>query len=313
MKNFTEHKINKDFAETRLDRWFRQYFRGLSHNELEKYLRRGLVKINGKKIKSNYRLNIDDVIKITSIFDDISNIDKKNIKITGSEDFIKKHTLYIDNDLLVLNKPYNLAVQGGTGIKRHLDGLLISAFLSKKITPRLVHRLDRETSGVLLVALSRKMAIHLSSLFKNKKVYKTYWAITEGSPKSKSGKINLNIEDSTKNNLSSLTLFHNILNIKDNISWIAFRPITGRTHQIRKHAAMSFFPIAGDKKYGKKSEKVKKFDKLHLHSHSVDFMDLNGDILHFEAPLPDHMMETWAKYNLPLKLESDFFSSDWGI
>ena len=76
---------------------------------------------------------------------------------------------------------------------------------------------------------------------------------------------------------------------------------------------MSFFPIAGDKKYGKKSKKVKEFDKLHLHSHSVDFMDLNGDILHFEAPLPDHMRETWAKYNLPLKLESDFFSTDWGI
>ena len=103
------------------------------------------------------------------------------------------------------------------------------------------------------------------------------------------------------------------MKINDNISWIAFRPITGRTHQIRKHASMSNFPIVGDKKYGNKNNKIIKFNKLHLHSHSVDFKDLNGDILHFEAPLPEHMMETWVKYNLPLKPDNDFFIGDWGI
>ena len=312
MKDFTEHIIDEDFSNTRIDRWFRHYFKGLSHNDLEKYLRKGFIRVNKKKIKSSYRLSEGDVIRISDFINSFfSKNKKKGIKIHGSEDFIKKNTLYIDDDLLVINKPYDLAVQGGTGIKRHLDGLLLSAFSSKKITPRLVHRLDKETSGVMLIALNRKMASHLSSLFKNKDIYKTYWAITEGSPEKIRGEINLTIEDNEKKEkYNSLTKYNKVLKINDDLCWIAFRPVTGRTHQIRKHASMSNFPIVGDKKYGNKNQKLIKFNKLHLHSHSVDFKGLNGDILHFEAPLPDHMMETWIKYNLPLKPDNDFFIGD---
>ena len=314
MKDYTEHTIDEDFSNTRLDRWFRQYFKGLSHNDLEKYLRKGFIRVNKKKIKSSYRLSEGDIIRISDFLNSFFSKNRKDIKIYGSEDFIKKNTLHIDDDLLVINKPYDLAVQGGTGIKRHLDGLLLSAFSSKKITPRLVHRLDKETSGVMLIALNRKMASHLSSLFKNKDIYKTYWAITEGSPKKIRGEINLTIEDNEKKEkYNSLTKYNKVLKINDDLCWIAFRPVTGRTHQIRKHASMSNFPIVGDKKYGNKNQKLIKFNKLHLHSHSVDFKGLNGDILHFEAPLPDHMMETWVKYNLPLKPDNDFFIGDWGI
>ena len=311
MRDFTEYKIDEDFSNTRLDRWFRQYFKGLSHNNLEKYLRKGFIQVNKKKIKSSYRLCKGDTIRISPFLNSFFSNNGESIKIYGSEDFIKRNTLYIDDDLLVINKPYNLAVQGGTGIKRHLDGLLLSAFSSKKITPRLVHRLDKETSGVMLVALNRKMASHLSSLFKNKDIYKTYWAITEGSPNKIRGEINLTIEDKEKKeSYNSLTKYNKVLEINDYLSWVAFRPVTGRTHQIRKHASMSNFPIVGDKKYGNKNQKKIKFNKLHLHSHSVDFKSLNGEILHFEAPLSKHMMETWIKYNLPLKTENDFFIGD---
>ena len=314
MKDYTEHTIDEDFSNTRLDRWFRQYFKGLSHNDLEKYLRKGFIRVNKKKIKSSYRLSKGDIIRISDFLNSFFSKNRKDIKIYGSEDFIKKNTLHIDDDLLVINKPYDLAVQGGTGIRRHLDGLLLSAFSSKKITPRLVHRLDKETSGVMLIALNRKMASHLSSLFKNKEIYKTYWAITEGSPEKIRGEINLTIEDNEKKEkYNSLTKYNKVLKINDDLYWIAFRPVTGRTHQIRKHASMLNFPIVGDKKYGNKNQKTIKFNKLHLHSHSVDFKDLNGDILHFEAPLPEHMMETWIKYNLPLKPDNDFFIGDWGI
>ena len=311
MRDFTEYTIDEDFSNTRLDRWFRQYFKGLSHNNLEKYLRKGFIKVNKKKIKSSYRLCKGDTIRISPFLNSFFSNNGESIKIYGSEDFIKRNTLYIDDDLLVINKPYNLAVQGGTGIKRHLDGLLLSAFSSKKITPRLVHRLDKETSGVMLIALNRKMASHLSNLFKNKDIFKTYWAITEGSPIKIRGEINFTIEDyEKKESYISLTKYNKVLEINDYLSWVVFRPVTGRTHQIRKHASMSNFPIVGDKKYGNKNQKLIKFNKLHLHSHSVDFKGLNGEILHFEAPLPEHMMETWIKYNLPLKLDNDFFIGD---
>ena len=311
MRDFTEYTIDEDFSNTRLDRWFRQYFKGLSHNNLEKYLRKGFIQVNKKKIKSSYRLCKGDTIRISPFLNSFFSNNGESIKIYGSEDFIKRNTLYIDDDLLVINKPYNLAVQGGTGIKRHLDGLLLSAFSSKKITPRLVHRLDKETSGVMLIALNRKMASHLSNLFKNKDIYKTYWAITEGSPIKIRGEINFTIEDyEKKESYISLTKYNKVLEINDYLSWVVFRPVTGRTHQIRKHASMSNFPIVGDKKYGNKNQKLIKFNKLHLHSHSVDFKGLNGEILHFEAPLPDHMMETWIKYNLPLKLDNDCFIGD---
>lgn len=224
-----------------------------------------------------------------------------NNHIPGAESFIKKITIFQNNEILILNKPFGLAVQGGTGIESHIDGYLQSAFFNSNFSPRLVHRLDRETSGVLVVALTRKMAVHLSNLFQERKVNKTYWAITDGSPSKDKGDINFDIKmGENKDNLNALTRYYKILNLNDKISWVAFQPVTGRTHQIRQHASMSSFPIVGDKKYGRHTKEGLLFKKLHLHSQSVDFMNVNGDILHFEASLPKHMEETWKKYNLPL-------------
>ena len=310
MSDLNEYLVKEDFKETRLDRWIKTFFSNISHNNLEKLLRKGMIKVNDKKIKSSFRLKEGDIITIASSLVSLAT-DSKNInKIPGASEFIKKITIYRNNEVLILNKPSGLAVQGGTGIEKHIDGYLQAAFLNSGLCPRLVHRLDKETSGVLVVALTRQMAIHLSSLFKERKVKKTYWAITDGSPVKDNGEINFDIKvGDNKEAFNSLTLYTKILNINDNISWLAFQPITGRTHQIRQHASLSSFPIVGDKKYGKHSKEGLLFKKLHLHSQSVDFMNVNGDILHFEASLPNHMAETWKKYNLPLNPNIEGFSN----
>ena len=301
MTDLREYNIEEDFSDVRLDRWVNHFFSKISHNNLEKLLRKGIIRVNGKKVKSNFRLNEGDILTLPSFLDELATNSTNNNHIPGAESFIKKITIFQNNEILILNKPFGLAVQGGTGIESHIDGYLQSAFFNSNFSPRLVHRLDRETSGVLVVALTRKIAVHLSNLFQERKVNKTYWAITDGSPSKDKGDINFDIKmGENKDNLNALTRYYKILNLNDKISWIAFQPVTGRTHQIRQHASMSSFPIVGDKKYGRHTKEGLLFKKLHLHSQSVDFMNVNGDILHFEASLPKHMEETWKKYNLPL-------------
>ena len=301
MTDLREYNIEEDFSDVRLDRWVNHFFSKISHNNLEKLLRKGIIRVNGKKVKSNFRLNEGDILTLPGFLDELATNSTNNNHIPGAESFIKKITIFQNNEILILNKPFGLAVQGGTGIESHIDGYLQSAFFNSNFSPRLVHRLDRETSGVLVVALTRKTAVHLSNLFQERKVNKTYWAITDGSPSKDKGDINFDIKmGENKDNLNALTRYYKILNLNDKISWIAFQPVTGRTHQIRQHASMSSFPIVGDKKYGRHTKEGLLFKKLHLHSQSVDFMNVNGDILHFEASLPKHMEETWKKYNLPL-------------
>ena len=301
MTDLREYNIEEDFSDVRLDRWVNHFFSKISHNNLEKLLRKGIIRVNGKKVKSNFRLNEGDILTLPDFLDELATNSTNNNHIPGAESFIKKITIFQNNEILILNKPFGLAVQGGTGIESHIDGYLQSAFFNSNFSPRLVHRLDRETSGVLVVALTRKTAVHLSNLFQERKVNKTYWAITDGSPSKDKGDINFDIKiGENKDNLNALTRYYKILNLNDKISWVAFQPVTGRTHQIRQHASMSSFPIVGDKKYGRHTKEGLLFKKLHLHSQSVDFMNVNGDILHFEASLPKHMEETWKKYNLPL-------------
>ena len=301
MTDLREYNIEEDFFDVRLDRWVNHFFSKISHNNLEKLLRKGIIRVNGKKVKSNFRLNEGDILTLPGFLDELATNSTNNNHIPGAESFIKKITIFQNNEILILNKPFGLAVQGGTGIESHIDGYLQSAFFNSNFSPRLVHRLDRETSGVLVVALTRKTAVHLSNLFQERKVNKTYWAITDGSPSKDKGDINFDIKiGENKDNLNALTRYYKILNLNDKISWVAFQPVTGRTHQIRQHASMSSFPIVGDKKYGRHTKEGLLFKKLHLHSQSVDFMNVNGDILHFEASLPKHMEETWKKYNLPL-------------
>ena len=286
--------VSEDFSTSRLDRWLRKHFPGLSQGEIEIALRKGNIKVNNNKVKSNYRINTKDKISISSQLRS-ANVKSKNTYDKSSKDQIDSMLIYSDDELLVLNKPNGIAVQGGTKIKKHIDGLLQSSF--KNIDPRLVHRLDKDTSGVLLVALNRKIADYLSYSFREKKIKKYYWAITYGNFNKKRGMIDKKIKKKNSYSYySALTEYTNYKNINNKMNFMIYKPITGRNHQIRIHSKELGIPILGDKRYGNNTFKD---EKLHLHSRSIEFYHPNGKKMYFEAKLPPHMEEKWKKYKLP--------------
>ena len=205
--------------------------------------------------------------------------------------------IYQDDEILILNKPSGIAVQGGTKIKKSIDTLLRSAF--KSVKTRLVHRLDKDTSGILIIALNRQIADHMSYLFREKKIIKNYWALNVGKLKKGKGVINKKIKKkNSKTYDKALTEYYNYMIINDNLNFLVFQPITGRNHQIRIHSKELGIPILGDKRYGN----VEDDEKLHLHSRSVEFYHPNGSKMFFEAELPKHMKEKWEKYDLPYEV-----------
>ena len=226
-------------------------------------------------------------------------------------DVLKAMTLYEDKKVIVFNKPAGLAVQGGSGLKRHVDQMLESMRNQKGEKPRLVHRLDRDTSGVLVVAKTRGAASALTKEFRGRKTDKTYWAILKGVPKPRQGKISnwlarLRNEDGddymqvvkhgTPDADHAVTEYRVVEASGPNLCWVEFKPVTGRTHQLRVHAQFMGNPIIGDPKY---------FDienwalpggvqnKLHLHAHRIRIPHPDGGVLDISAPLPPHMLQTW--------------------
>ena len=205
--------------------------------------------------------------------------------------------IYQDDELLILNKPPGIAVQGGTKIKKSIDTLLKSSF--KSLKTRLVHRLDKDTSGILIIALNRQIADHMSYLFREKEITKNYWALNVGKLKIGKGTINKEIKKkNSKTYYKALTEYNNYMKINNNLNFIIFKPITGRNHQIRIHSKELGIPILGDKRYGN----VEDSEKLHLHSRSVEFCHPSGNKMFFEAELPKHMREKWKKYDLPYEV-----------
>ena len=205
--------------------------------------------------------------------------------------------IYQDDELLILNKPPGIAVQGGTKIKKSIDALLKSSF--KSVKTRLVHRLDKDTSGILIIALNRQIADHMSYLFREKKIIKNYWSLNVGKLKKGKGVINKKIKKkNSKTYDEALTEYNNYMIINNNLNFVIFQPITGRNHQIRIHSKELGIPILGDKRYGN----VEDSEKLHLHSRSVEFYHPNGNKMFFEAELPKHMREKWKKYDLPYEV-----------
>ena len=243
-------------------------------------------------------------------------------------------TLFEDKDLLVLNKPYGLATQGGSGQTRHVDGMLES--LAKGDTrPVLVHRLDRDTSGVLLVAKNRRMAADLGEIFRSRQAKKIYWALVEGVPKPTQGRISLYLakgagmekarggaRDLEKMRVAkhgesdaqhSLTYYAIVDKVAPRCAWLSMKPLTGRTHQLRAHAEAIGHPIFGDPKYGHRPEdEVRRRDplravpeglerKLHLLARRLVLPHPRGGILDVTAPLPDHMKKSWELFGFDVK------------
>ena len=300
--------ITEEDDGIRLDRWFRRHYPALTHARLEKLLRKGEVRVDGKRAKSADRVALGQSLRLPPqvIHDKIEERPKPAPVQTSRK--LEDTILYMDKHLFVLNKPSGLATQGGSGLKEHVDGMLDQLSFEKTTRPKLVHRLDRDTSGVLLVARTGQAAAGLSLALASRDASKIYWALVKGVPKQKHGVVKAALakegvrgkgermavseEDDAK---FALTEYAVMAQAGQEFAWVAARPITGRTHQIRVHMASLGTPIVGDFKYGGTDAKGKGAitDKLHLHARSIDIARPDGGRLQVTAPLSPHMLKSW--------------------
>ncbi len=306
----------------RLDRWFKRHYPALGHGLLEKLLRTGQVRLDGKRAKASERLSSGQIIRLPPQVhtihspEDKQSLDLQTIHPQFSEQeriFAQSLVIHKDSAVLVLNKPAGLPTQGGSGISRHIDGLLDLLTFGKKQRPRLVHRLDRDTSGVLVVARTVPAAAALSEALRQRDAQKLYWALTRGVPKPHRGTIKAalakegghgshgqdermaTVERDAEGAKHAVTDYAVIDHAGQEYAWVAAKPFTGRTHQIRVHLASLGTPIVGDFKYGGVAARPagEIADKLHLHARSIDIAHPDGGRLQVTAPLPPHMLKTW--------------------
>ncbi len=322
--------VDADEAGMRLDRWFKLHFPGLGFGQLQKLLRSGQIRINGGRVKTDTRIATGQSVRlppqIVSLSEQASSKQKpltsNTIRDRNDFDVLQSMLLYEDKKVLVFNKPAGLAVQGGSGLNRHVDSMLESMRSQKGEKPRLVHRLDRETSGVLVVARTRGAAAALTKSFRHRDTEKTYWAICKGVPRKHEGQISTymlkeRLEDGDRMRVAkhgepdadhALTKYRLIENAGPYLSWIEFKPVSGRTHQLRVHSTHLGHPIIGDSKY---------FDienwelpggiqkKLHLHARRIRIPHPDHGIIDIRAPLPPHMVQTFNLLALDTEQESD--------
>ena len=307
--------VKTDEAGIRLDRWFKIHFPDVTYGYLQKLLRSGQVRVDSKRVTANARLEAGSEIRVphaarqpakrapsTRAPLGVSKADRKII-----EDMI----LFEDDHVLVLNKPFGLAVQGGSGTKRHIDGLLAGMVDRFGDRPRLVHRLDRDTTGVLLVAKHRNAAAKMARVFQTRSAAKTYWALVNGVPKPPQGKVAVPLVKATgpdgdrvrraepgeqKEAMHATSHYAVIDRVAQRAAWVSLKPVTGRQHQLRAHMALIGHPIVGDNKYdGDKRMPAENMDEqLHLHARRIVFPHpIENKKLDVTAPLPEHMLRTW--------------------
>jgi 23S rRNA pseudouridine955/2504/2580 synthase len=314
--------ITEDEADLRLDRWFRRHFPGIQQGRLEKLLRTGQIRVDGKRVKAGLRLAPGQVVRIPPGIDaQEPRRDERPPVRDADAQFVQSLVIHRDEDVIAINKPPGLAVQGGTGTPRHLDGMLDALRFEAEERPRLVHRLDRDTSGVMLLARNARAAARLGEAFRGKSTRKIYWAVVAGVPKPAQGKIDMALakeagpagermaaDDEGKR---AITLYTTIERIGDQAAWLALMPLTGRTHQLRVHCAEALgTPVLGDLKYGRDAAKLPGdaiAQKLHLHARTLAVPRSDGTMLEISASLPDHMRATWAFFGFDPDAEIDPF------
>jgi 23S rRNA pseudouridine955/2504/2580 synthase len=318
------HTISDDEDGIRLDRWFKRYYPNLTHGLLEKYLRKGLIRVGGKKAKTADRLEPGQEIIIKFDVPGLNNEKRKPKHYLKPEDerFIQSIVLYKDTNIIVVNKPYGLPVQGGNKISRSLDDLLDGLMFDSKERPKLVHRLDRDTSGALVLARNVKTAARLGKGFASKHVDKTYWALVNGTPlhlvdtidqpllkkanpkaESRSHGSEYEVMQVDAEGQKAITEYRVLDSLAQTFALVELKPLTGRTHQLRVHMQTIGHPILGDHKYGGSNEKAKALgveNILHLHARRIVIpASVTGgapvDVL---APLPDHMKKSFRALGL---------------
>ncbi len=318
MSGVSSKEVTSDEEGMRLDRWFKSHFPTLGFGRLQKLLRSGQVRVDGKRAKTNFRLEAGQTIRIPPISDERPEVrDEASMR---DREALEAMTLHDDGTVLVLNKPAGLAVQGGPGLTRHVDGMLGALTSRDGQRPRLVHRLDRETSGVLLIAKTRLAAKSLAESFKERETRKIYWALVAGVPKPRQGRIStwLKKEEDPEGDsimrsylqrqggaVHAVSQYAVVEQSAHKLSWLVLQPVTGRTHQLRVHAAEIGNPIVGDAKYFNIENWERPGgiqNRLHLHARSISIPHPDGGQLEISAPLPGHMQQSWNLLGLDEEL-----------
>ena len=283
--------VDSTCNDMRIDRWIRLTLGNIPQGLIEKYLRAGKIKLNKKKIKSSYKIKTNDEVSLFKI-DFKESIVQKKIKFKPSKEVIKSNEdQIIDNNenFIVLNKSSGISVQGGTKSKKNLVDIFAKSEIFQGTKPYSVHRLDKDTSGVFIMAKTRESAQLLTSLFRLRKVHKTYLAICHGELDKDSGEWNDDLirYDGEKKIIEKAKTLYKVLDKNSEASLVELKPITGRKHQLRKQLYAVGQPIFGDVKY-KLSNSYKGINKnLMLHSYQIKFMI--NDIKHtYTALLPDY-------------------------
>ncbi|GGE47401.1 pseudouridine synthase [Agaricicola taiwanensis] len=305
--------VKEDEDGLRLDRWFKARFPALSFDHLQKLVRTGQVRVDGARAKTQTRLEAGQAIRVPPLkLEDEEGKPRPPKPRSEDERFLRELILFEDKDVMVLNKPAGLAVQGGPGTIRHIDGLMESMRDAEGQKPRLVHRLDKDTAGCLVIAKTRLAAAALAKTFRSRSARKIYWALVAGVPKPKQGRISTYLAKDAgadgnermrvarhgeKDASHAVTYYTLVENAAQRVAWLSLKPVTGRTHQLRAHTDHIGHPIIGDPKYfNKENWEVPGGiqHKLHLLARRIVIPHPRGSgVIDVTAPLPPHMQQSW--------------------
>ncbi|MEM6564886.1 MAG: RluA family pseudouridine synthase [Pseudomonadota bacterium] len=323
--------VKADDADQRLDRWFKRHFPHISQSRIEKMCRKGELRVDGGRVKAATRLEAGQEVRVPPLPDENAPEPQKRSHVSAADaKMIRSCVIYRDADVIALNKPAGLPTQGGSGQTRHVDGLSEALMFDLEEKPRLVHRLDKDTSGVLLLARTRLAAKALTAAMRHKETRKIYWALVAGVPTPYLGEIRYGLVkapgrgrsgegekmialhprdvDDTPGAKRAHTLYATLYRVGARAAWVAMEPITGRTHQLRAHMSEIGHPIIGDGKYGGSGQEnlgdgwgaqlggvISK--KFHLHARMMRFEHPETrKIITVTAELPDHMAASWETF-----------------
>ena len=283
--------VDDTYEGIRLDKWIRNNLGNVPQGLIEKFLRTGKIKLNKKKTKSSTKLNSNDVINVYNV-EFKEKIVQKNIKFKPSEEIVKENENLIieDNEnFIVVNKESGIAVQGGTKSKKNLIDIFSKSKIFENSKPYSVHRLDKDTSGVFIIAKNRNTAKLFTSLFRLRKIHKTYIAICYGELESKKGIFNQNLTryEGKKAIIEKSKTLYKVIDKNSNCTLLEMNPITGRKHQLRKQLSLIGHPIYGDDKYTFEKNLKTKNKELMLHSYKIKFI-VNNKKYTYKALLPNY-------------------------
>jgi len=298
------HIIENDSVNTRLDRWFKRKISKVPQSLIEKNLRKGNIKVNGKKEQSSYKLQNKDIVVIHNLNFIPDKHNKKNNKYIVTKNDLKKSTgIFIENNenFAVINKPAGIAVQSGTKSRRNILDILKYTKEFNGLDPYTVHRIDKETTGILIVAKNRKYAQLFTSMFRLRKINKIYLCIAKGEMDKPNGTLNdvLYYYEGEKKSKTIAITNYKVIDSNNNYSLLQLNPETGRKHQLRKQLLMHGKPILGDSKYRISENFRNDKNKLMLHAYKINF-SINDKKFKFLAELPSEFKKTLKEKNLKI-------------